>query len=37
LKGDRRGQHSIRVNAQWRICFDWQDDGAHQVQIVDYH
>ena len=37
LKGDRRGQHSIRVNDQWRICFVWQEDGAYQVEIVDYH
>ena len=37
LKGDRKGQHSIRVNEQWRICFVWHDDGAYQVQIVDYH
>ncbi len=37
LKGDRRGQHSIRINDQWRICFVWHDDGAHQVEIVDYH
>ena len=37
LKGDRAGQHSVRVNAQWRICFVWQNDGAHQVEIVDYH
>lgn len=37
LKGDRAGQHSIRVNEQWRICFIWQTDGAHQVEIVDYH
>lgn len=37
LKGDRRGQHSIRINDQWRICFVWQEDGAHQVEIVDYH
>ena len=37
LKGDRAGQHSIRVNEQWRICFVWQTDGAHQVEIVDYH
>lgn len=36
LKGDRRGQHSIRINDQWRICFRW-DNGAHQVEIVDYH
>ena len=37
LIGDRAGQHSIRVNAQWRICFVWQTDGAYQVEIVDYH
>lgn len=37
LKGNRRGQHSIRINDQWRICFVWKDDGAHQVEIVDYH
>ena len=37
LKGDREGQHSIRVNSQWRVCFIWQEDGAHQVEIVDYH
>ena len=36
LKGDRAGQHSIRINDQWRICFRW-DDGAHDVEIVDYH
>jgi proteic killer suppression protein len=37
LKGDRKGQHSIRINAQWRVCFEWRGDGAHQVEIVDYH
>ena len=37
LKGDRQGQHSIRINDQWRICFVWHDDGANQVEIVDYH
>jgi toxin HigB-1 len=37
LIADRRGQHSIRVNDQWRICFVWRSDGAHQVEIVDYH
>ena len=37
LKGDRLGQHSIRINDQWRICFVWHDDGAYQVEIVDYH
>jgi toxin HigB-1 len=37
LKGDRRGQHSIRVNDQWRICFRWSDGHAYDVEIVDYH
>ena len=37
LKGDRRGQHSIRVNDQYRICFRWGDPDAHDVEIVDYH
>lgn len=37
LKGDRQGQHSIRVNDQWRIGFHWRTDGAHAVEIVDYH
>jgi toxin HigB-1 len=37
LKGNRKGQHSIRINDQWRVCFVWRDDGAHNVQIVDYH
>lgn len=37
LKGDRRGQHSIRINDQWRICFVWKDGGAEDVQVVDYH
>ena len=37
LKGDRKGQHSIRVNDQWRICFVWKGDGPYAVQIVDYH
>lgn len=37
LKGGRKGQHSIRINDQWRICFRWQEDGAHDVEIVDYH
>src|SRR5207244_4473132 len=37
LRGDRRGQHSIRINDQWRICFVWQDGGAEMVEIVDYH
>ncbi|MEM8985176.1 MAG: type II toxin-antitoxin system RelE/ParE family toxin [Pseudomonadota bacterium] len=37
LAGDRDGQHSIRVNQQWRICFEWADDGPENVEIVDYH
>ena len=37
LKGDRRGQHSIRVNDQFRVCFVWKDDGVLDVEIVDYH
>ena len=37
LKGDRKGQYSIRINAQWRICFTWQDGNACDVEIVDYH
>jgi proteic killer suppression protein len=37
LKGDRKGQHSIRVNDQWRICFVWRDEHAEHVEIVDYH
>jgi proteic killer suppression protein len=37
LRGDRSGQHSIRVNDQWRICFAWRDNGASDVEIVDYH
>ena len=37
LSGNRRGQHSIRVNDQWRICFRWRDGDAHDVEIVDYH
>jgi proteic killer suppression protein len=37
LKGDRKGQYSIRINAQFRICFDWRDGAAHDVEIVDYH
>jgi toxin HigB-1 len=37
LSGDRRGQHSIRINDQWRICFVWRDGHAHDVEIVDYH
>jgi len=37
LKGDRRGQHSIRINERWRICFRWEDESAFDVEIVDYH
>lgn len=37
LKGKRKGQHSIRVNDQWRICFRWSGSDAHDVEIVDYH
>ncbi|MDE0120309.1 MAG: type II toxin-antitoxin system RelE/ParE family toxin [bacterium] len=37
LSGDRAGQHSIRINDQWRICFLWSDGNAYQVEIVDYH
>jgi len=37
LKGDRRGQHSIRINDQWRICFRWEDGDAFDVEIVNYH
>jgi proteic killer suppression protein len=37
LSGDREGQHSLRINDRWRICFVWRDDGAHEVEIVDYH
>lgn len=37
LRGGRQGQHSIRVNDQWRICFRWKDGGAEDVELVDYH
>ena len=37
LKGDRKGQHSIRVNDQWRICFKWSTAGPRDVEVVDYH
>lgn len=37
LKGDRKGQHSIRINDQWRICFAWTAAGAEHVEITDYH
>jgi toxin HigB-1 len=37
LKGDRRGQFSVRINQQWRVCFRWKDGNAFEVEIVDYH
>ncbi len=37
LRGDRAGQHSIRINDQWRICFRWHEGDAYDVEIVDYH
>ena len=37
LQGDRKGQHSVRINDQWRICFEWRDGDAFEVEIVDYH
>ena len=37
LRGKRKGQHSIRINLQWRICFTWKNDYAQQVEIIDYH
>lgn len=37
LKGNRKGQHSIRINNQWRVCFQWNDGDAVNVEIVDYH
>lgn len=37
LSGDRKGQHSIRINQQWRVCFRWSDGDAYEVEIVDYH
>jgi len=37
LKGDRRGQYSIRVNEQYRLCFEWTEDGATMIELVDYH
>lgn len=37
LTGDRKGQHSIRINSQWRICFRWEDGNAYDVEITDYH
>jgi len=37
LKGDRHGQHSIRINDRWRICFEWRENDTYEVEIVDYH
>ena len=37
MRGDRRGQHSIRINDQWRLCFMWKDGGADDVALIDYH
>jgi proteic killer suppression protein len=37
LHGDRRGQYSIRINDQWRLCFEWREDAAWNVEVVDYH
>lgn len=37
LKGDRKGQYSVRINNRWRLCFVWQDGNAYDVEIVDYH
>jgi toxin HigB-1 len=37
LKGDRKGQYSIRINDRWRVCFEWHNGNAEQVEIVDYH
>ena len=37
LSGDRKGQHSIRINKQWRVCFRWEHGNAYDVEIVDYH
>lgn len=37
LRGERKGQHSIRINDQWRICFEWHDGGPGNVEIIDYH
>jgi len=37
LRGDRKGQHSIRVNRQWRLVFRWRDGAAHDIELVDYH
>ena len=37
LKGERAGQYSSRINDQWRVCFEWRDDNAYEVEITDYH
>jgi len=37
LTGERKGQYSVRVNDQWRVCFEWRDGHAYEVEIVDYH
>ena len=37
LSGDRAGQHSIRINDQWRVCFVWTKEGAFEIEVVDYH
>ena len=37
LRGDRAGQYSIRINDQWRVCFAWTDEGAMQIEVIDYH
>ena len=37
LRGDRQGQHSVRINDQWRLCFRWRNGDAYDVEIVDYH
>ena len=37
LKGSRQGQYSIRINSQWRLCFEWRDENVHEVELVDYH
>jgi toxin HigB-1 len=37
LHGDRKGQHSVRINDQWRLCFIWREGNAYEVEIVDYH
>ena len=37
LRGDREGQHSIRINDQYRVCFEWRDNSAYEVEITDYH